>query len=99
VGEWFIYMIEATDGSLYTGITRDVARRWREHAAGKRGARFFRGRAPSRLAYLESSCNRSTATRRELAIKALTREQKLALIGSGENQLERYDIDIDTGEQ
>ncbi len=77
---WFIYIIEATDGSLYTGITTDVERRWREHSAGPRGARFFRGRAPRRLAYVEPAADRSTATRREMSIKALSRKQKLELI-------------------
>jgi putative endonuclease len=81
-------MIEASDGSLYTGITTDIERRWREHSTGARGARFFRGRSPRALAYLERSRDRSSASRREVLIKQLTRRQKLALIRSGDNQLD-----------
>jgi putative endonuclease len=83
-----VYIIAASDGSFYTGITTDIDRRWREHCAGRRGARYFRGRSPQRLAYLEPSADRSSASRREAEIKRLTRRQKLALIGSSCNRLE-----------
>ena len=82
MAQWFIYMIEASDGRLYTGITTDVERRFREHAEGKKGARFFRGRKPGRLVYVEDAENRSIASQREAAIKRLTRQQKMALIAS-----------------
>lgn len=80
--QWFIYMIEASDGSLYTGITTDVERRYQEHTEGKKGARFFRGRKPSRLVYVEEADNRSIASQREAAIKGMSRQQKLAFIES-----------------
>lgn len=78
--EWFVYLLECSDGSLYTGISTDVERRFREHRAGRRGARFFRGREPLAVAWIEGSHTRSSASRREAAIKRLGRAAKLALI-------------------
>jgi putative endonuclease len=83
---WQVYIILCTDNSLYTGITRDIVRRMRQHAAS-RGAKYFRGRKPRQLVYLETADNRGTASRREAAIKKLTRGQKQALIASALNQL------------
>ena len=83
---WLVYIIEASDGRLYTGITTDLLRRWREHCAG-RGAKFFRGRTPRSLRYLEPGHDRCSAGRREAAIKRLSREQKFTLIASGHNRL------------
>lgn len=74
-------MIEASDGSLYTGITTDITRRFRAHLAGKGGARYFhRGRQPVRVVYMEGAGDRSAASKREAAIKKLRRSQKLLLI-------------------
>ena len=84
---WLVYIIKASDGSLYTGITTDIERRWREHCDGK-GAKYFRGRSPSDLAYMEACQDRSGASRREAAIKQLTRKQKQLLIQSGANALD-----------
>lgn len=78
---WFVYIIEAEDGSLYTGITTDVERRFREHTAGPRGAKYFAGRRPSSVVYTECVATRSDAGRREAEIKAMNRLQKLRLIG------------------
>ena len=81
---WSVYIIEATDGSLYTGVTTDLDRRWREHTGTGRGAKFFRGsRQPRRIRYSESVPGRSEALRREVAIKRLSRAEKLELIGEG----------------
>lgn len=78
---WWVYIIRARSGKLYTGITTDVARRLGEHdAGGLKGARFFRGDPPQALVYREAAANRSAASRREAAIKALPRDAKLALI-------------------
>ena len=85
-GGWLVYMIETEDGALYTGITIDMARRWRQHASG-RGARYLRGRAPRALVYLEPGHDRSSASRREWAIKQLSREKKRALAESAANAL------------
>jgi putative endonuclease len=77
---WFVYMIESSDASIYTGITTDVERRLQEHGAGRAGAKYFRGREPLSVVYQEGGHDRSSATRREAELKRLTRAQKLALI-------------------
>lgn len=76
---WSVYMIICDDGSLYTGITTDVERRFNQHLSGK-GAKFFRGRQPLRIAYREQHPCRSSASRREAAIKKLSHRQKLELM-------------------
>lgn len=77
---WFVYIVRASDESLYTGITTDLNRRLAEHQSGKAGAKYFRGRNACEMVYSESEHNRSTASKREAAIKKLTRHQKLELI-------------------
>jgi predicted GIY-YIG superfamily endonuclease len=76
---WWVYILRCGDGSLYTGIALDVGARLAQHRAGT-GARYTRGRQPLELVYREASPSRSSASRRELAIKRCSREQKLALI-------------------
>ena len=78
--DWFVYMIRTNDAQVYTGITTDMARRWREHASGKTGARYFRGRKLVQLCYLEAEHNRSSASQREYAIKSLSPSAKRQLI-------------------
>jgi putative endonuclease len=78
--EWKVYIILASDGSLYTGITTNVERRFQEHLEGVKGAKFFSGRRPVKVVYLESAHDRSSASKREAAIKALDRSQKLQLV-------------------
>jgi putative endonuclease len=82
MSQWFVYIIRATDQSLYTGITTDVERRFAEHQSGRAGAKYFRGRSPEQLVRIESGYDRSSASIREAQIKKLSREQKLQLIGS-----------------
>ena len=77
---WYLYILRCRDGSLYTGITTDVEKRLEAHRSGK-GAKYSRGRAPLELVYREVCGTHSDALKRELEIKALPREQKLALIG------------------
>jgi putative endonuclease len=76
---WFVYIIEASDGSLYTGITTDLDKRFAQHLSGK-GAKYFKGRAPVKMVYTEADHDRSSASIREAAIKKLTRHQKQQLI-------------------
>ena len=78
---WFVYIIEASDGSLYTGVTTDVERRFAEHCDSAKGAKFFRGRKPMKVVYQQDQPDRSHALKREAEIKKLTRENKLRLIG------------------
>lgn len=78
---WWVYIIRSRSGKLYTGITTDVERRLLEHQTDKRrGAKFFRSDPAQEVVYREALENRATATRRELAIKRLSRQEKLLLI-------------------
>jgi len=83
--DWVVYIIGCDDGVFYTGITTDLQRRWREHSEGGRGAKFFRGRKPLQVLYVESGHDRSSASRREVAIKRLRRAAKEALLAAPDN--------------
>lgn len=76
---WKLYMLRCRDGSFYTGITTDVQKRLAAHNAGK-GAKYTRGRGPLELVYSEDCGDHSAALKRELEIKALSREEKMKLI-------------------
>ncbi len=76
---WYVYVLRCGDGSLYTGITTDVQARLKTHRSGK-GAKYTRGRLPLELVYEESCEGKSQALKRELTIKALSREEKEQLI-------------------
>lgn len=78
----WVYMLECRDGSLYTGWTNDLDARVRAHARG-RGAKYTRSRLPVRLVYAEECGGKSDALRREAAIKALPRAEKLRLAAHG----------------
>ena len=82
---WQVYIILCTDNSLYTGITTDIERRLAQHGSA-RGAKYFRGRRPRRVVYLEGGHTRSTASKREAAIKKLPRADKDRLIDSTDNE-------------
>jgi len=82
LSDWFVYIIISTDDRLYTGITNNLANRWHAHCNTKQGAKFFRGRSPKTLAYVEQGFNRSTASQREAQIKKLTRHNKLDLVAT-----------------
>jgi putative endonuclease len=84
--EWSVYIVRCTDDTLYTGITTDIERRLLQHAQG-RGAKYFRGRQPVELLYLEGGHDRSSASRRELDIKKLKRDEKQALVASATDLL------------
>lgn len=76
---WFLYLIECRDGSLYTGITNDVAARYAAHAAGT-GARYTRSHPPARLLLTLPYPDRSAASKAEYVVKQLTPKQKRAYI-------------------
>jgi len=78
---WFVYLLRCADGSLYTGITNDLPRRLEKHNAGT-ASRYTRSRLPVILVYQEALASRSLALKRELAIKALSRQAKELLIRS-----------------
>jgi len=77
---YFVYILECCDGTLYTGITKDVDKRLKEHNNSDKGAKYTKARRPVKLLYEEPSLNRSTASKREYAIKKLTRVKKLQLM-------------------
>ena len=76
--EWFVYMVRCADGSLYTGIAKDVARRCKQHNDGT-AARYTRSRLPVELVYYEAHPSQSSALKREAAVKAMDRREKLAM--------------------
>lgn len=75
---WFVYLIECRDGSIYTGIAVDVARRYAQHAAGK-GARYTRSHPPARLLGAFAQADRSSALKAEHAIRRMSPDAKRAL--------------------
>ncbi len=81
MNDWFIYIVRCSDHSLYTGITRDIERRVHEHNFGKRAAAYTRTRRPVKLVYLEEHHNRSSAAKREIAIKKMNKTAKELMVG------------------
>ena len=79
MAEWFVYILQCADDTLYNGITNDLIRRCQQHNAGT-ASRYTRSRLPVVLVYQESQASRSLALKREVAIKALSRQQKELLI-------------------
>lgn len=79
---WKLYILRCRDGSLYTGITTDVQKRLTAHNCGK-GAKYTRSRRPVELVYQETCKDHSEALRREIQVKALTREEKEKIIEAG----------------
>ena len=76
---WHVYIIECSDGSLYTGITNDLDRRITAHNDG-RGAKYTKSRRPVRLRFSEPAADRKNASQREYAIKSLRKAEKMRLI-------------------
>jgi putative endonuclease len=79
---WYVYIVRCADRSLYTGVATDVAARIAKHNRGK-GAKYTRGRRPVKLVYQEHAGSRSTALKREIAIKRLTAAAKRQLAKTG----------------
>lgn len=80
---WLVYMVECRDGSLYTGITNDLARRLSQHNDGT-AARYTRSRRPVQLRYHEVCENRAAALVRECAVRLLSPKEKWALVEARE---------------
>jgi len=77
---YFVYILTCEDNTLYTGITTDLQKRLEEHNHSDKGAKYTRIRRPVVLSYSEKAQNRSEASKREYAIKKLSRAKKLQLI-------------------
>ena len=82
---WYTYIIECKNGTFYTGITTDITRRIKQHNTGQ-GSKYVKryGGVPVTLRYIEDQPNRSEASKRECAIKKLTRKEKEQLINDKE---------------
>jgi len=81
---WSVYMIRCGDGTLYTGIAKDVDRRFLEHLGqGPKSAKYVRGRLPLELVFRCDVGSRSEASKEELRIKSLSRQAKLELVAKG----------------
>ncbi len=74
-GRWCLYILKCGDGTLYTGITNDLARRVKQHNDGS-ASRYTRSRLPVKLVYQESCRGRSQALKKEFAVKSLSRKEK-----------------------
>ncbi|KZE24996.1 putative endonuclease [Crenobacter luteus] len=74
---WYLYVLECAGGRLYTGVSTDVARRYRQHASG-RGARFTRAHPPERLVLTVEFPDKSAALKAEWALKQMTAAAKRA---------------------
>jgi putative endonuclease len=79
---WYVYVVRASDTTLYTGITTDIARRISEHngLSKKAGSKYLRPRRPVSLVYSEECPNRSEASKREHSIKEYSHSEKTKLI-------------------
>ncbi len=75
---YYVYILKCRGGTLYVGSTNDIKKRLETHNAGK-GAKYTRGRLPVKLKYSESFATKGEALKREMAIKVLSRRQKLLL--------------------
>jgi len=84
--DWVCYLLGCADGTLYCGISNDLDKRLAAHNAGE-GAKYTRGRAPLKLVYCESCGDKSTALKREIAVKKLTRTEKLLLIEANQKSV------------
>ena len=87
--QWVVYILECKDGTLYTGITDRLQHRLEAHRTGK-GAKYTRGRGPLKLRYLEDCVDHSEALKREIAIKKLTKAEKMALCDAAPKSLEEF---------
>ena len=81
MNKWYLYIVECSDGSFYTGITTDITRRLSEHNL-KKGAKSLYGKLPVKLIYKEAYVDKISAAKRERDIKGWRRTKKLELIGS-----------------
>jgi len=79
-GHWKVYLVLCADGTYYCGVTTDLERRVREHNSSNKGSKYCRSRRPVKLMYSESHDDRSSAQKRECAVKRLTHNEKSQLI-------------------
>jgi len=80
--DWFLYIVECQDKSLYTGITTNIVRRIKQHNSGTGAKAIVKSKRPVKLVYTEKFKNKSLASKRESAIKNWTRLNKMKLISN-----------------
>lgn len=80
----YVYILQCSDNSYYTGYTNSLERRLEKHQKGK-ASKYTRGRLPVQLVYYEKADSKSEGLKREYAIKKLTKEQKESLVKEGGN--------------
>ena len=78
---WYVYILRCADGTLYTGITNDLDRRLKAHNAGT-ASKYTRVRRPVTMVYQKNADTKGDALRRELQIKSMSRQQKMALFNN-----------------
>ena len=84
--DWYLYLVRCQDGSLYTGITTDVSRRFAEHqGSGDAGAKYLRGRGPLALVFQKKLGSRSLALAVESKVKKLPKTRKEELVTAGKH--------------
>lgn len=86
---WQLYIVRTASGMLYTGITNDVTRRFRQHQDGK-GAKALRGKGPLALMFYCEAGDRSSASKLEHQVKQLKRQDKLRLVASQPDSLQQW---------
>ena len=79
---WVVYMILCSDGSIYTGMSSDMERRWNEHSETK-GSKYTGSHRAVKLLWAESHKDEESAEKREMQVKRWTRRKKLALASGG----------------
>ncbi|EQC51866.1 GIY-YIG nuclease family protein [Bacteriovorax sp. DB6_IX] len=77
---WYLYIIETQNGTLYTGITTDVERRFQEHLSNPKGAKYLKANPPKTIVHTEEFENRSLASKREWEVKKMSKKDKQRLI-------------------
>lgn len=85
MADWFLYIIRCGDGTLYTGITKDIQRRLAEHRGrdgGNKGAKYLRSRGPLKLVYAKKAGTRSQALAMEYRIKRMKKREKEKIISN-----------------
>ncbi len=83
---YYLYIVQCSDRSLYTGITTDLKRRIKEHNTSLLGAKYTRTRTPVRLVYTKEFRDRSESSKEEIRIKSLSRTEKIELIKSARKE-------------
>lgn len=84
---WYLYVVQCSDGTLYTGVSTDIDRRVREHNGSKRGAKYTKTRRPVRLVWSKEFNNRSEAQSAEYNFKKLFHKQKWEIINEDSHRI------------